>query len=129
MEVLNWTSLPDPPIPQGNNTTVTIILAVIGLFGSGSIIAFMRLRKEGPKIVVEAAEGAVVVQSSVIKDLRTQIDDLRKELNESKKIQTRVRELEQNEELYKAENARLKAEVADLRIRIADLESGPSTVS
>lgn len=49
---------------------------VVALFGGGGLAALLRLRGETSRIVVDAAQGAVVVQSSVIADLRTQIESL-----------------------------------------------------
>jgi hypothetical protein len=49
------------------------VALVVALFGGGGIIALLKLRGENSRIVVDAAQGAVIVQSSVIEDLRQQV--------------------------------------------------------
>lgn len=47
---------------------------IVVLFGGGGIGALFKLRGENTRIYVDASQGAVIVQSSVIKDLREQIE-------------------------------------------------------
>lgn len=121
--MLIWTIMSDPPVPQGSSFLATVILAIIGFFFGGGLIAYLRLRKEGPKIIVEAAQGAVVVQSGVIATLERQISELTGQLVEARKMEPKIRRLEQNEELLRAENERLKNALIALRGRVAELES------
>lgn len=58
-----------------------VIIAVTAAGGlCGGIVALLRVRPEAGKLVVEAAEGAVVVQSGVITALRDELAELRREL-------------------------------------------------
>lgn len=125
--MLIWTITPDPPIPQGGSFLAAVILAIIGFFFGGGLIAYLRLRKEGPKIIVEAAQGAVVVQSGVIATLEKQISDLTGQLVEARKMESKIRQLEHNEELLRVENERLKNALIALRERVAELETKGTT--
>lgn len=102
---------------------------LIALFGGGGFVAWQRLRKESPNIVVQAAQGAVIVQTDVLKTLqeeleyaKSEIASLRAELRSASHLQRRVRELEQREEELGAQNTRLRSQVADLQKRVNELE-------
>lgn len=61
-------------------TAVAVVIAVLGSGGLiGGIVALMRVRPESGRMIVEAAEGAVVVQSGVITELRTDLAEVREE--------------------------------------------------
>jgi FtsZ-binding cell division protein ZapB len=120
---------PGAAVPPPGNWLPVLIPVILALAGGGGFVAWRRLRTESPRIIVEAAQGAVIVQSGVIDDLqdgleraRSEVRDLRAELAEALKLQRRVRELEHREEELKAENTRLKAQVRDLQHRLTDLE-------
>lgn len=111
------------------NVLIAIIL-VLG--GGGGIVSWFRLRNQNSKILVDAAQGAVVVQSSVIKDLKAELADqrtkaeqenaelraevaeLRTHLAELNSLRTRVRDLETQNESLKAENLVLQSQVRAL---------------
>lgn len=58
-----------------------VIIAVTAAGGlCGGIVALLRVRPEAGKLVVEAAEGAVVVQSGVITSLREELGKVREGL-------------------------------------------------
>ena len=60
-----------------NHDLVLILSALIGGGGfAGGIVALVKMRPETTRIVVDAAEGAVVVQKGVISELRAEIDRL-----------------------------------------------------
>lgn len=68
-----------------SNELLTAIVAVLGGGGIVSSLAVLvRMRPEANRIVVDAAEGAVVVQASVIKDLREEVANLRTELRKER---------------------------------------------
>jgi hypothetical protein len=87
---------------------VVVVTAIGAVFGGGGVVALLKVRPEGAKIVVEAAEGAVIVQTGVIKALRDDltrayalIEELRKEVAgmpglrlENFRLKRRVEELE-----------------------------------
>lgn len=106
---------------------VVPVLAV--LVGGGGLVAYLRLRKESPNIVVQAAQGAVIVQSGVIeslqeeiRSLRGQVRDLERRDTEAAQLHARVRELEHREEELNAQNSSLRSQVADLQARVKELE-------
>jgi hypothetical protein len=104
----------------------------------GGLVAFFRARPEGSKILVDAAQGAVIIQTSVITELRaelaqrgTEIDELRANLAGFTSMQSRIRELEHDNEILTAENtvlrnrqSMLERENVTLNNRVADLEKG-----
>lgn len=94
-----------------------VIGLIIALGGGGGLAALLRSRADGSRIVVDAAQGAVIVQSGVIGDLRGQIAELRAQLAEISTLRGRVRELEHDNELLRADNARLTAQVRELERR------------
>lgn len=111
-----------------------LVALVISVSGGGGIVAYLRNRKEGPKILVDAAQGAVVVQSGVIDSLRVELSRLQKQANEQQaeiaelrnhlaevnSLRARVRELEQDNEVLKAENTKLRSEIKNLRKTVRD---------
>lgn len=87
---------------------VTLVVSVIFSGGLvGGVVALLKLRPESGQIVVTAAQGAVVVQSGVIDDLRQELQNLRAERDalraENVQLRTRVAALEQKFEALRAE--------------------------
>jgi hypothetical protein len=78
-------------------STGEIVAIVSSIIGSGGLVtaavAFYKLRSETNKITVDAAEGAVIVQSGVITSLNSEIRRLKEELEEERKenVELRVR--------------------------------------
>lgn len=108
-----------------DNWLSVLIAAIMALFGGGGIVAYLKNRSEAPKILVDAAQGAVVVQSSVITSLRedlnsarAEISELRSHMAELNSLRSRVRELEHDNEILKAENSSLASEVEALKTRL-----------
>lgn len=56
------------------------VAAIAGLFGGGGVVAMMKVGKEGSRIIVSAAEGAVVVQVKVIETLQSDLRAARTEI-------------------------------------------------
>lgn len=53
------------------NLLVTLIVGLLGAGGiAGAIVALLKVRPEAGQIVVDAAKGAVVIQSGVLEELR-----------------------------------------------------------
>ncbi|HEY2455583.1 MAG TPA: hypothetical protein VGI71_23810 [Scandinavium sp.] len=99
-----------------------IVGVIIAIFGGGGLAALIRARPEGSKIVVDAAQGAVIVQSGVITDLRHQLRDAQDQIDE---LRGHISEMS----LLRVENDRLRSRVTDLehdnewlRERISSLE-------
>lgn len=93
--------------------TAAVALSV-GLFGGGGLVALLRVRTDKNKIVVDAAQGAVIVQSGVI-------EALREELNRVKGERQRLEQLVQN---LRNEVQALRRETADTASRVAAVEEG-----
>lgn len=97
---------------------------ILGLGGGGGLAAFLKVKPERGKIVIDAAQGAVIVQSGVMADLRAELDRLKEELDESRadrdaevaRLRAEVVELRSGRD---AEVAQLRAEVARLRAETA----------
>lgn len=78
---------------------VTLVAVVIGGGGFvGAIIALLKFRPEAGQILVTTAQGVVIIQKSVIEDLRQEIERIGKGYNEcctrEKALQDRVWALE-----------------------------------
>jgi len=104
------------------NWLSVLIAFIVAIFGGGGIAALIKSRSEGSKIVVEAAQGAVVVQSSVIDSLRedlnaarAEINELRSHMTELNSLRGRVRELEHTNEILKVDNTRMESQIKDLQ--------------
>lgn len=88
------------------STLVTAaVTLLVGLFGGGTVVALMRVNVDKDKIVIDAAQGAVVVQTSVITALQAEVARLRAEGVE-----------------LRAEVARLRAEGAATATRVTRVE-------
>lgn len=102
------------------------VAITVAIFGGGGLAALLRLRGETSRVVVDAAEGAVVVQSSVIRDLREQIESLSRRMGEvERRAATAERRAAAAEE--RARRAEVRAQSAedhrDLLLRAnADLQ-------
>jgi chromosome segregation ATPase len=83
-------------------------------------VAFIKVKPEAGQIVVKAAQGAVVVQSGVIDDLREQLEaqDKRIEILERDKQAALWRAAE-----LKAENAKLVERVRTLEAEVLSLQA------
>jgi hypothetical protein len=86
---------------------------LITIFGSGGIIAaivaIFKLRPETSRIIVSAAEGAVIVQSETINNLHKDVKRLRDDVQEERRI-CDERLAEQDQEI-----SSLHTEVTELR--------------
>lgn len=89
---------------------------VVALLGSGGILggvyALLKLRPEAGQIIVTQAQGAVIVQSNVIKDLEAQ----------NTRLTERVTQAEAKANVAEHENRELKVENSKLKDRVSDLE-------
>lgn len=101
--------------PVITSTMITgVVMALLGVFSGGTIVALFRVGPDRNKIVIEAAQGAVIVQTSVIDELQKERAEMRAELA---RVKT---DLEQ----IRAREAELAAENAALRRRVAAIEDG-----
>lgn len=121
-----------------DNWLSVLIAAIVGIFGGGGIAALLKARPEGSKILVDAAQGAVIVQSSVMNDLReeiarlvsqnekhqsqiekqeAEITELRSHMAEMNNLRGLVRDLEHQNEILIAENTTQASQIAELTRR------------
>lgn len=107
-----------------------IIAGITALLGGGGIAAVLKARPEAGQISVAAAQGAVVVQSSVIDDLRVQMNVQKQQLidqaNQISDLQRRVAKtyaLEASLEDAHFETSRLRNERDQLKERVDVLEA------
>lgn len=91
--------------------TRTIVIVIAGLLGSsgflGGIYALLKLRPEAGQITVATAQGVLVMQTSVIDDLR----------EENARLQGRIDALE-------AENSSLMRRLEAIEYKLLTLERG-----
>lgn len=82
---------------------VTLVVAILGSGGfGGALVALLKMPSDRNRVVVDAAQGAVVVQSNVITSLREELDRQKKE--------------------YEAEIAQLRTEHQGCHERLVRLE-------
>lgn len=115
-----------------------MVILVSALGGLAALIAagvaWRKVLPEKDSIVVNAAQGALIVQSGVLEDLRAElertsgrIDELEGKLTETRKESSALREtirgLEQDNARLTSANERLDRDNVGLRARVAELES------
>lgn len=103
-------------IAAGWDSVMPALVLILGSGGIvGAIVAFLKIRPEAGQIAVTASQGALVVQSGVIDDLREENAHLRARLNaveaelgryndlaiENFKLRQRVAELEREVRILK----------------------------
>ncbi len=91
---------------------IAIITGIFGVFGGGALAALFRVNVDRHKIVIQAAQGAVIVQSGVIEDLDNELHRVRDELRE---VRGQAADCQK-------EVAKLHRENRELRGRIETLE-------
>lgn len=95
-------------LASASDTYLPLIIAVIGSGGLiGGIAAFLKLRPEKDSIVVNAAQGALLVQTGIVEQLRLELERAHTRIAACEGLEARVDELE-------AELRKRDAVVADL---------------
>lgn len=99
-----------------------VLVALAGLLGAG--VAVFKIRPERTNIIVTAAQGAVVVQSGVIDDLREQIEYLEQRQDAQGE---RMSQLTIERDRLRLERDQLRRRVEHLEqvVRDAGLETDP----
>jgi peptidoglycan hydrolase CwlO-like protein len=60
---------------------IATIAGLAGVFGGGTLVALFRVNADKNRVVIDASQGAVVVQSGVIKDLRGELTRMQEEVH------------------------------------------------
>lgn len=77
-----------------NKDVIELISIILGGGGiAGAMVALFKVRPEAARISVDAAQGAVVVQASVITALRDENERLRKHCEETDKENEHLRDM------------------------------------
>lgn len=106
-----------------NWTSVVVSLGGLGAL-IGAIVALLKIRPEAGQIAVSAAQGAVIVQTHVIDNLRTEQVRLQ-EIVEG--LEERIISASSERNQLRTENEQLHLEVQRLELRVAELEARPSS--
>ena len=61
---------------------IASIAGLAGVFGGGTLVALFRFNADKNRVVIDASQGAVVVQSGVIKDLRGELTRTQQEIHD-----------------------------------------------
>ncbi len=101
---------------------VAAVSAMVGGGFFGGLVALLRVRVDRDRIVVDAAQGAVVVQSSVIKDLQ---EEGARRQEENVRLRLRIEEADRRDAERVAQIRQLRAELVALRARVEAVEDGP----
>lgn len=111
-----------------------LVYAIVGAGGAvGAIYGLLKLRPERESIIVTAARGAVVIQETVLDDVRAELDRLGRRVDEYKADVERYRQrvaalehelLETRAELVqtRAQRDAALAAAAEMRARMVALE-------
>lgn len=103
------------------------------LLGGGLLAAIASFRKapaEKQAIIITAAQGAVVVQSGVIEDLREELDRAHSQIATlTEELHAEVSRLRSERDALRAENTKLRQRIRTLEARVEQLEANPSAES
>ena len=101
------------------DATTSIVIAVAGILGGGSLVALFKVGPQRKHIVVDAAQGAVVVQSGVLKDLKDEIARLQAQVANLEMEKTATEEqLEAENESLEKRQRESEATVERLRMEV-----------
>jgi hypothetical protein len=102
-----------------------IVQIILGLIGGGlltGIVAWIKAKPEAARIAVASAEGAVVVQASVIQDLRNELTRI---ALENERCRAQERELREEMHIEKAERLSLENRIEELENTVRRLGGNP----
>jgi TolA-binding protein len=99
-----------------------IVGIMVALLGGGGLAALLKTGREGSKIVVDAAAGAVVIQSGVMTDLRKQLDDAQAQITAMRGQLTDLTSFREENRQLRGRQAQLEQENTALSLRVTELE-------
>jgi tetrahydromethanopterin S-methyltransferase subunit G len=116
------------------NTASLIVGIAIAILGAGGIAAILKAPKENARIIVDAAQGAVVVQSGVLQDVQRRLDDVEDRARQAEEramyAERRAQEAETRLQMEisralaaEQERDRLRRRVESLERKVAELEA------
>lgn len=118
---------PAASVPLGSYLPYAVGI-IVALLGGGGLAALIRSGREGSKIVVDAAQGAVVVQSRVIADLQTQLKEAQARIAEMTIHLGELDKLREENRQLRERQGRVEQENAALSVRVRELENPGSTI-
>jgi tetrahydromethanopterin S-methyltransferase subunit G len=119
---------------MNSNTATLVVTLLVAVIGAGGIAAIIKAPKENARIIVDAAQGAVVVQSGVLQDVQRRLDDVEERARQAEQramyAEQRAQEAETRlqREISRAlaaeqERDRLRHRVESLERKVAELEA------
>lgn len=109
------------PAAVGDTGWLPVLVgALVALGGGTGLTALLRARPERQQILVNAAQGAVVVQTSVLEAVRTDLEQTRAQVALLRK---EVDTATQRADWLEEQNADLRHQNFELRARVAHLEA------
>ena len=77
---------------------IAVVAGLLGIFGGGTVVALFRVNADKQRVIVDAAQGAVIVQTGVIDNLRDELHRVQALLtnmqSENRALQQRMARLE-----------------------------------
>lgn len=109
---------------------MTTIYVLSLVFGGGGIVAaiaaFFKVRPERESIMVSTAQGVVVMQASILDELREELERVNDRADElalgQKQLKEELNKVTQERDYLREENRRLNAQVGRLEHRVGELE-------
>lgn len=105
--------------PQIPGVVTAIAALLVGAGGATGIAALFRMGADRGKVVIEAAQGAVIVQTSVIDDLQSELTRVK---IDNAQLRDRATDSEQKVVQLRAELNALRPELDALRRRVTAVE-------
>jgi chromosome segregation ATPase len=107
-------------------TTTLALASILGSAGiGGALVALLKLRPERDSIIVNAAQGAVTIQTSLLHELREELAATSGRLDaldtETSKLRREGHSLRRDIGILEVENGRLKVENGELKVEVAEL--------
>ncbi|HEY5990767.1 MAG TPA: hypothetical protein VIV12_30885 [Streptosporangiaceae bacterium] len=99
-----------------------VVGVVVAVLGGGGLAALMKSRPEGSKILVDAAQGVVLVQTGVIDRLNRELGEARAQIAELGAHMAEMSSLREGNDRLKARVSELERQNARLKRRVSELE-------
>jgi chromosome segregation ATPase len=107
-----------PAAGQATGWLPVVAGLIVAVLGGGGLVALIKARPERSLISVNAAQGAVIVQSGVIDSLRADLNAARAEIRELRGHMIEIQALRDQVRGLEAENGSLRSRVAHLESQL-----------